>query len=234
MKAVLERIEDVAQNIKTFWFNPENYPEHTPGQYLRWYLPHENADERGERRWFTVSASPSEQPLISFTTKFAPEKSSSFKAKLQTLKPGDSMEYTGPFGDFVLPKDESLPLVFVGGGIGVTPFRSIIKYLADTEQKRDIQMIYAANSLEEIAFNDLFETNTKLTLILSNPLADWAGETGRLDGSRILDLTQHNDKTLFYLSGPEPMIEALVTDLTEKGLHETRIVTDNFPGYSHI
>lgn len=232
MKAALEHIEDVAQNIKTFWFKPENHPEHTPGQYLRWYLPHENPDERGERRWFTISASPTEEPLVSITTKFASEKGSTFKSKLQDLKPGDQMEYTGPFGDFVLPQDKSIPLIFVGGGIGVTPFRSIIKYLADAEQKRDIQMIYAANSLEEVAFKDLFENGTKLTPVLGNPPPNWAGESGRLDGARILSLTKHGDRTLFYLSGPEPMIEALAKDLEKNGVDTNQIVTDFFPGYS--
>ena len=235
MRAVLDHIEDIALGIKTFWFKPETHPDHNPGQYLRWYLPHENPDDRGERRWFTVSASPTEAPLISFTTKFAAEKRSSFKTKLLTLKPGEAMEFTGPFGDFVLLKDENIPLIFVAGGIGVTPFRSIIKYLIDSKQKRQIHLLYGANSLEEVAFRDLLESyEMKFDLILSTPPLGWTGKSGRLDAAKILEIIGGFSKQLFYLSGPEPMIEALAQDLKTKNVLQTSIVTDFFPGYSDI
>lgn len=235
MKAVLERVEDIALNIKTFWFKPEQPLNHTAGQYARWYLAHAKADERGERRWFTVSASPSEAPLISITTKFNLQKSSSFKAALKQLQPGANLDVTGPLGDFVLPKDAAIPLVFVAGGIGVTPFRSIIKYLLDTKQKRSIELIYAANKIEEVAFRKLFEAyGLNVKIVLGEPPSDWQGQAGRLDGQRLLQMAPRQVNNLYYLSGPEPMVQALAEDLQKHGLPASQIVTDDFPGYTQI
>lgn len=235
MKAVFDHGKDTAKNIKTFWFIPETNLEFDAGQYLRWYLPHPSPDQRGERRYFTISSSPSELPLISLTTKFAVQKSSSLKKKLIDIKPGDELDFTGPFGDFVLPKDKTIPLVFVAGGIGVTPFRSIIKWLLDNNEKREIQLLYAVNSREEIAFNDVFETfGIKPSFILAQPEPGWQGEAGRLDGERIIKLTGGPKNKLFYISGPEPMVQSLSKSLATAGVAKDRIIIDEFPGYNAI
>ncbi len=234
MRAKLDHVEEVAKNIKTFWFVSDVKPRNTAGQFTEIRLPHENADKRGDKRWFSLSSSPTEGKY-SITTKFAPENGSSFKKTLASLSPGSEIMLADPMGDFVLPKDKSIPLVFVAGGIGVTPMRSMIKWLLDTGEKRDVQIIYAARTLEEVAFRDLFEQyGAKLTIVLSQPPPTWKGESGQIDAERVLSLTGGLDGKLFYISGPEPMIEALDKGLKAKGVNRKHIVTDFFPGYLEV
>jgi ferredoxin-NADP reductase len=197
-------------------------------------LPHPNPDERGTRHWFTLSSSPTDAPLVCITTKFA-ERSSSFKAALRKLKPGDSVDISDPMGDFVLPKDEQIPLVFVAGGIGITPFHSIIKFLYDTKQERDITFIYAVNNEHEMVFQELFEHyGMKRIIVVSKPEGTWDGETGQLSGQQILDLAKPTDNALIYISGPDPMVEALDRYLATSGIEKSRLVGDFYPGYTKV
>lgn len=234
MRAKLDYIDEVAKNIKMFWFTPERKPRQIAGQFTELYLPHKNADKRGNKRWFTLTSSPTEDKLA-ITTKFAQEKGSTFKQTLANLKPGDDVMLAQPMGDFVLPRDKTIPLILVAGGIGVTPMRSMVKYLLDTGEKRDIELIYAANSIEEVAFRDLFEEyGLKLTLMLNNPPAGWPGVSGKLTAERIVQLVGNLNGKLVYMSGPDPMVKALAEGLYKIGASKKQIITDYFPGYHGI
>lgn len=234
MNVTLDHVEDVAHNIKTFWFKPDKKTRYTAGQFTELHLPHDNPDDRGIRRWFTLSSSPSED-LLSITTKFASQHSSTFKQQLASLQPGTKLHLAEAMGDFVLPKDPAVPLVFVAGGMGITPMRSMVKWLLDAKERRAIQLIYAVTQPDEMAFVPLFE-DYGLTFIpvVKNPAPGYAGETGSLDTDRILALTDHDDATRFYLSGPEPMVEAFTKDLVAKGINKHSLVTDYFPGYAQF
>lgn len=233
MKLTFDHIEDMAVNIHTFWFKPEKTVDYTAGQYTELHLVYPNPDDRGTKRWFTLSSSPTEE-LLSITTKFNPA-SSTFKQALLRLKPGTRLHAADPMGDFVLPKDPSIPLVFVAGGIGVTPFRSMIKWLTDKKEKRAIHMIYAANKLKEVAFRQLLESyGLKLDLVISQPTPDWKGLSGTLTPERILGLIGSIKDRLIYLSGPEPMIESLMDGLEKLGINKKQLVSDFFPGYTVI
>jgi len=153
MKAKLDHIvhENKAKTINSFWFEPEHPLDQIAGQYIEMSIPHDKTDDRGTKRWFTISSSPSDAPLFSITTKFS-RPSSTFKSALHKLKIGDSVSISDPMGDFVLPKDDTIPLIFVAGGIGITPFHSIIKWLEDTKQSRDITFLYAAKVEGELIF----------------------------------------------------------------------------------
>lgn len=236
MNVIFDHTEDTAEHIKTFWFKPDTPVSYTAGQFTEIYLPHDTPDNRGIRRWFTLSSSPTE-PMVSITTKFSTQQSSTFKQTLAKLVPGTPLKLAQPMGDFVLPKDASRPLVFVAGGIGVTPMRSMVKYLLDKKEKRDIQLIYAATKREELAFQMLFrDYGVALTTVIKDAPAGYTGETGSLTAERILQLVRPQDKNtaLFYLSGPEPMVEALTKDLQKQGVHKHRIITDYFPGYAQF
>lgn len=234
MDVALDHIEDIALNIKTFWFRPEHKVGYTAGQFTEMHVPHAKPDDRGQKRWFTLSSSPTEE-LLSITTKFVPQKSSTFKQALRALQPGYPLRLADPMGDFVLPKQGEIPLVFIGGGMGITPFRSMIKCLADTGEKRQIQFIYAVNSVEDIAFQQLFEGYVQhMIYVVSEPPANWDGESGRLTGRRIIDLANGLSHKRVYVSGPEPMVENLVTQLEEAGVDKQSLVTDYFPGYLPI
>ncbi len=233
MKATLDHTNNEAKNIITFRFKTEESLRYTAGQFIEATIPHENPDERGEKHWFTLSSSPTEE-LISITTKFS-DPSSTFKAALKSLQPGDSITISEPMGDFVLPKDPTIPLLFVAGGIGVTPMRSMVKWLLDTGEKRNIRLIYAMQSLDFAAFLSMFEAyGIEPELILSSPPEGWKGRTGHLTAKNILEISGDLDESLVYLSGPEPMIETLSNDLKLLGVASSSIITDFFPGYTSI
>lgn len=230
--ATLDRVEPIAADIQSFWFKPEKPLDYIAGQFTELYIPH-NADDRGQKRWFTISSSP-HQKLFSITTKFPDpaEPASSFKQALRRLPLGTRLQFAEPMGDFVLPKDPSIPLLFIAGGIGVTPIRSMIGSLAHNGEQRNIKLLYHAANPAEFAFTELFHGYPLRQFIqsISNPQSDWHGYTGRVDAQRILQ-TADDDKTLIYLSGPEVMVERLNDELQKSGVPGHRLVTDFFHGY---
>ncbi len=234
MRVALDHIEDIAENIKTFWFKPEKPFRHTAGQFIELRIPHDNKDKRGDKRWFTLSSSPTED-LVSITTKLTPKDGSTFKQALLALQPGNELTMSEPMGDFVLPKDPSIELVFVAGGIGVTPMRSMIKFLHDSGEKRTITLIYALRVESEMAFKDLFKAaDITFIPVIGEPSPAWKGETGRIDASRIVSLASGHENKYIYLSGPEPMTESLYKELKQLGVNKKQLVTDYFPGYAAI
>ena len=234
MQVTFEHFTDTAANIKTFYFKPERSVRYEAGQFIELTIPHDNADKRGQKRWFTLSSSPTEE-LLSITTKFALENGSTFKQALLALQPGTSLRMADPMGDFVLPKDQSKPLIFVAGGIGVTPMHSMVQFLHDNKEARDITLIYAANKEDEVAFSDLFKGyDLNFIPVIREAQASWSGETGTLDPERITKFAPKITESTVYLSGPEPMVEALFDGLKKAGVDKRNIVTDYFPGYTQI
>jgi ferredoxin-NADP reductase len=231
MNVTFDHVENTAENIKTFYFKPEKPVDYIAGQFTELYLAHDSPDNRGIRRWFTLSSAPT-SPLLSITTKFSTQQSSTFKQTLAKLAPGSPLKLAQPMGDFVLPKDASRPLVFVAGGIGVTPMHSMIQYLHDRNETRTIHLMYAVTKAEELAFQKLFQNaNIQLTTIIKDPPAGYTGESGSLSAERIISIAKPQPNALFYLSGPEPMVEAFTKDLAGSGINKHNILTDYFPGY---
>ena len=231
MLVTLDHIQDIAQNIQTFWFKPDKSLDYIAGQFIEMTLPHDNPDGRGQKHWFTLSSSPTES-LISITTKHADGRVSTFKQVLFALKPGDKVSVSEAMGDFVLPKDLGIPLVFVAGGIGVTPIRSMIKWLKDKDEKRQIHVIYGARTLADVAFRDLLDSyGSKLDIVLSGQDGERKGRSGALSGDLILALAGRSSDQLIYVSGPEPMTETIEGELLSLGVVSDKLVLDFFPGY---
>lgn len=234
MFANLENIETTAANIQTFWFKPEKPLNFVAGQFTELYLPHNNPDNRGEKRWFTISSSPI-SPLFSITTKFAAGRSSSFKTALRQLAPGSRLQFAEPMGDFVLPKNRQLPLIFAAGGLGITPVHSMVKYLADTQEKRTITLLYDVHDQAELAFTETFtDYPLRFTPIVSHRPDGWVGEAGRIASSHIFKAIGGSTDSLIYLSGPEAMVETLQKELLDSGIESHRLVVDFFHGYPDV
>jgi len=233
MNVTFDHSEDIAHNIRSFWFKPERPVHFIAGQFTELYLPHV-ADTRGQRRWFTISSSPTD-PLLAITTKLSTRQGSTFKAALQRLEAGSSLKLAEPMGDFVLPKDSTIPLIFIAGGIGITPIHSMIKYLQTTSERRHVQLIYAVSYEEELIFEPLLRAyDLILTPVVKHPAVGYKGETGSLTADRIAALAPIEVNTLIYLAGPEPMVESLTKELTVMGIDPQRIVTDYFHGYKRF
>lgn len=234
MIVVFDHKADEAANISTFFFKPEKPIRYTAGQFIELTLNHEHEDDRGHKRWFTLSSSPTDE-LISITTKFASDKGSSYKAALQNLKPGTELKISEPLGDFVLPKLVQTPLLFIAGGIGITPFHSIFSWLAATGESRPINFIYGVRNEDEIVFqNTVTKAGVNPTIVVSEPSEFWGGERGHISAELVLGLEEITSDSLIYISGPDPMMNSLIKDLKAAGIPKQQIVMDGFPGYDQV
>jgi len=223
MTLTLFEKEHLVDNVWAFRFKSSEPLTWVAGQYVRVELPHENPDEEGARRWFTNSAAPYEG-ILQITTRVT---DSTFKQTLFQLELGSTnvQLVEAPEGDFVLQNSE-LPIVFVAGGIGVTPFRSIIKQRIHDAQPVNVSLVYGSRTPEVPFKNELTEwmaadPTLKVYYVSGNPLTaeSLAREVPTLNSS------------LVYLSGPEPMVEALGDDLKSHGLPEAQLKQDFFPNY---
>ena len=232
MKITFKHSRQDTPSTYTFFFEPTRPVAYTAGQFIELTLPHDEPDDRGSKRWFTLSSSP-KQELISITTKFAVTNGSTFKEALRQLKPGTVLTISDPMGDFVLPKLLQTPLVFVAGGIGITPFLSMLQWLHDTNEVRPINLLHAVASEDDIAFQDVFDNARQhVTTVVSQPTPAWGGERGHVTSEMILGLEKPTADTLVFVSGPEALVEKLTKGLVQSGLRKDQVVGDYFPGYS--
>jgi ferredoxin-NADP reductase len=231
MRATLIRIEILRPGVRTFWFQPDSKIKFNPGQFIAITVPHTNVDSRGNWREFSISSSPSE-PLLGITSSFAAQNSSTFKHALSSLKPGEGVFLGEPMGDFVLPKDVSISMVFVAAGIGSTPYASMIKWLLSRKEKRQIQFIYSASRPEEFIFNEIWrDYPLDFIPIVSRPNSHWQGATGQIDAKIISELAHPIGEKLIFLAGPQSLIESLFHSLLSVGIPRRQLLLDYFPGY---
>lgn len=212
-----------AEGIFSYAFSMPKGFKFLPGQYMEWTLSHNKTDSRGNRRYLTIASSPTE-PGLMFSVKH-PNPASAFKQRLGVLKPGETILASHLAGSFLLPKDDSKKVALMAGGIGVTPFRSMIKHLVDSGQRRDVALIYSATSQAEIAYRKVFDNASKAGLSVS-----YVTE-GRVDQSKITKLMPDYKDRRFYVSGPYGFVNAVEIALLKLGVNSGEIVTDYFPGY---
>jgi ferredoxin-NADP reductase len=142
-------------------------------------------------------------------------------------------------GDFVLPKDKKQKLAFIAGGIGITPFRSMLKYLIDNKEKRDVALFYSNKTASEIIYKEVFdEAKNKLDIKTFYTLTDaeripagWRGHKGHFDPETIKKEMPDFNERMFYISGPRSMVVAFQGVLKAMGLRKSQIKTDFFPGF---
>lgn len=226
----------IGQDIYAFDFVPRGSFAFRPGQYLEWTLPQQGSDQRGNRRYFTIASSPTES-VVSLAVKVA-HPSSSFKQQLMAMQKGKKIIASQLSGDFVLPKDTRQSLVWIAGGIGITPFRSQAKYLLDSKQKRDITLFYICSEENEFAYRELWKEveaiGIKTVLVLTNRVLarnNWLGEFGYLDEALLRRYLPTLHDRRYYLSGPNVMVEAYQDLLRGLRVPKRRIITDYFPGF---
>jgi ferredoxin-NADP reductase/Na+-translocating ferredoxin:NAD+ oxidoreductase RnfD subunit len=209
-----------------------------PGQYMEWTLPHKHADSRGNRRFLTLSSSPTERD-VKVGVKFYPG-SSTFKRRLLGLKPGESIAAGHLAGDFVLPKDRREKIAFVAGGIGITPFKSMIQHMLDTKDRRDAVVLCANWRAEDIAYGRLLrEASERLGIRVVHTLSatesvpeSWDGKVGFIDARLIQEEVPDYLERTFYVSGPQVMVAAARKAIAGLGVKSGRIRTDYFPGFA--
>jgi len=233
----LKRKIQLAPDVYDFIFARPPRMAFVPGQYMEWTLGHPATDSRGNRRYFTLASSPTESELR-VGIKFY-QRSSSFKKALLALDDETEIVANQLAGDFVLPADPNEKLVFLAGGIGVTPFRSMIQYLLDTGQRRPIVLFYANKTVDDILYRDVFDQAQRrlgieviYTLTDARTLpASWQGRVGRLSPKLIRAVVPEYRDCTYYISGPNQMVDSFQGVLRELGIKPARIKTDYFPGF---
>lgn len=226
MKLTLIRRKTEVPGVESFIFSSAEKIVWKAGQFLHYVLHHEPTDNRGSDRWFTIASAPFEKEIM-ITTRIAPENGSSFKSSLNNLKLGEEIEISDLDGDFVV-EDTTLEYVFIAGGIGITPFHSILKEANNAETKLNVTLLYA-NRDKNIPYKEDFENFAK-----NNPnlVIHYVISPEHIDQNLIKKLIPDISKPIFYVSGPEPMVENLGNTLKEIGIAKDHIKQDYFPGYT--
>jgi ferredoxin-NADP reductase/Na+-translocating ferredoxin:NAD+ oxidoreductase RnfD subunit len=234
----LRRGKKVGVDTYDFSFTPDRPIKFQPGQYVEWTLTHSHPDSRGNRRYFTLASSPTESD-VHLGVKFY-EPASSFKQGLAAMHKGEQLVAAQVAGDFVLPQNKKKKMAFIAGGIGITPFRSMIKYLCDKNERRSVVLMYSARTAEDIAYQEVFEEAERTiglrtiyaTTDLSESPIPIRGRKGHIDEKMIAaEIPDYKDR-LIYVSGTRSMVESIRTTLKKMGLSNNQIKTDFFPGFA--
>jgi ferredoxin-NADP reductase len=206
-----------------------------PGQYFFVTLtdpPYD--DERGARRHFSVVTSPNDRGVLGFCTRL---RDSAFKRSLAELRVGAEADVEEPKGSFLLPEDTTRPYVFLGGGIGITVFRSMLRYIAQEDLPYRVTLIYSNRDrdstpfLEELSALEQARGSFRLVPTMTED-PSWTGETRRIGPALLRDHLADDLRSYAYLvAGPPPMVDAVVETLRNSGIPDEQVSADRFSGY---
>ncbi len=233
------RVVEVKSEIEDVWSVTLIPPKGTgmvydyvPGQF-HFVTFHRDKDLPEEEHHWTISSSPTERGFITSTIKALGD----FTSTMGRTKPGDTATVHGPFGRFSYrfhPAEKDL--VFIAGGIGVTPLRSMLRYMRDTREDRSVLFIYANPDESRIVFKDELESiaqgdfpKLELVHVLEKPGEQWTGERGLIDREKIQRLCKGRLETSgFYVCGPPGLLEAIIDSLKSLGVPDGRIHLEIF------
>lgn len=219
---ILREKENLVEDVWSFRFLAEPALHWQAGQYVHVSLPHDNPDDEGIERWFTISSAPGDG-YVEITTRLT---GTSFKQALAELDNGDRLRLLEhPEGDFIW-EDSALNRYYVAGGIGITPFRSILRDRFRHDLPVPVHLIYGGRS-ENLPFKEELERiaderpEFTLSYLIGQPLSY----------ENLLVEAPELTNGLVYLSGPEPMVESLGASLKRNGLKDGQLHQDFFPNY---
>ncbi|MGM0569048.1 MAG: ferredoxin--NADP reductase [Elusimicrobiota bacterium] len=227
--------KEICPGVKSFYFRPLENFDFKAGQFAFFTF---NNKGKEYSKHFTISSSPLREN-IEMTTIMS---GSDYKNALDRLKKGDPVSIRGPFGKLSLGDLKKDSLCFLAGGIGITPFKSIIEYCFDSTSPLNAFLFYSNRSVERIAFRqDLKEFQKKLSGLklihtISSPDAaareNWKGNRGYIDAKMIRENCPEYSRSLFYIAGPPAFVSAM-RDMAsgELEMPEESIKLENFSGY---
>ncbi len=227
--------EEVANGTMAFYFEKPEGMEFRAGQFADYTLinPPET-DAEGDTRGFSLVQAPFEDDLVAATRM----RDTAFKRVIKDLPIGTEVKFDGPYGDFTLHKTETTPAVFIIGGIGVTPVRSMIAQATHDKTAHKLLLLHSSRTPADLPFladfQKLAAENPNFTYV---PVAsdespeDWQGERGRVDADMIKKYVDDINAPIYYLSGPEGMVKAMRQLLVELEVNEDNIRTEEFAGY---
>ena len=236
-KVKLTEKREVAEGTMAFHFEkPEGFV-YKAGQFAECTLinPAET-DAEGNTRLFSFASAPYENELM-FATRM---RDTAFKRVLKAMELGTELSLNAPHGSFTLHEDMCFPAVFLTGGIGVTPVRSIVLQAMHDDLPHRILVFYSNRGPEDAAFLDeLMEcqnSNPNYTFIgtmteMEKSNREWHGETGFIDKAMLLKFMSDLTLPIYYVDGPPAMVKAMRQLLSEAGVEKGNIRTEEFSGY---
>ncbi len=227
VKEIISRTSDVS----SFRFSRPIGFSYKPGQYMMVTI---KKDDKELMHPFSLSSSPTEEGYIEFTKKFT---ANEYSLALKNMKVGDWAQIDGPYGKFTF-EGEYTKIAMLTGGIGITPFRSIIKYCTDSQQETDIILAYGCRTPADIAFKTEFEEmqtkNKKLKTIftVNEPNGEWKGSVGNITTDFIKKNIPDFKERVFFACGPPGMVQAMINLVKELGLPESQLKLESFAGHT--
>src|SRR3989338_7975440 len=230
LEAKIKEIIPRAYNVKSFRLEVGQNIDYKAGQFLYVSLK----TEKECKRYLSISSSPTEKGYIEFTKKIT---QSEFSKVLNTLSVGSALIIQYPFGKFTLD-DPHAKIAFLSGGIGITPIRSIAKFVVDEKLDTDMVLVYANRSIKDIIFKEDFDMMQKqhpklrVAHVLCESAPGFKCVVGLINAQVIKNEIQDYPERKFYICGPPAMVEAMEKILTDElTLPEGNIITENFVGY---
>ena len=225
---------DRAPGVKSFRFRTTEDLVFKPGQF---FFVNIMIDGKERTKHFSFSNSPTETGYIEFTKRLT---DSEYSAALNHLKPGDWAKIKAPYGNFTFDgKYEKI--AFLSGGIGITPIRSISKYIVDKGIVTDMVLLYGNNTEKDIIFKQDFDlmseakSNFKVVYTITSNDADkdrWQDRRGYIDADMIKEEIPDYKDRVFFICGPPAMVGVLHNMLKDKlNIAKERIIIENFTGY---
>lgn len=242
---------EVASDTLAFFFDrtAASQFDFLPGQYVQMRLPHDNPDEKGTARFFTISSSPLDQNYLVITTRV---RNSSFKQLFARLEIGQLVQFFGPLGSLVLDETETQPRIYLSGGMGITPFHSMLLYSAQKGVSIPQTLFASFSTREEMVFYDELsrlsekKPNLKAIYTISRPEnvpltptlslqgeggSRWNGETGRITKQLLEKYVSLVGNEIYYLCGPTSMVDAMREMVQGLGVSEEQIRIEYYSGY---
>lgn len=233
MDATLTKVMDLGSDSLGLWFKPQGaFPQFIAGQHVTLVLKNELLTGADKAHTYTIASTPMELPEILIASKDSP---SVFKQALRELKPGDSVTITNPIGDFYLHEGDR-PVVMIAGGIGITPFRSMLVQTLLAGTKRAIHVIYS-NKTVDFAFKSELDDlarrypNLSVTYSVTEPDTHWSGERRLVSVELIKEYCANPLGIDFYICGPPGMVNACIAFLLELHVPDNQVYVERFTGY---
>ena len=230
IKVKIKEIIRRSYNVKSFRLETPGVLNFKAGQFLLVKLQ----DDPQLKRYLSISSSPTEKCYLEFTKKLT---ESEFSKTLNNLGVGDQVAIQYPFGKFVLDEAD-LKIAFLSGGIGITPIRSICKYVVDKNLGQDMVLVYANRSVKDVVFKEDFDgmmknyPRLKVAHVLCETEPGFKCTIGRINAGVIKNEIPDYQERKFYLCGPPQMVEAMRKLLVEElGVSLKMVVMENFQGY---
>ncbi|OGY28453.1 MAG: hypothetical protein A3J50_01645 [Candidatus Woykebacteria bacterium RIFCSPHIGHO2_02_FULL_43_16b] len=228
---------EVAQDTIEFIFDTSGSTfNFTAGQYVNiGLIDPPITDQRGNSRSMSICSSPNSVGYFATAMRIRP---SAYKTNLKTMPLGTKVKVLGPFGHFTLKEDLTRPIVFLAGGIGITPMRSIIEYVTQEQLSQRIFLFYSNRNPESSAFIKDFENwekeNPNFTLIATitdSTDKNWIHKYGRIDQNLLSRYLKNLNEPFYYIAGPAVMVQGMVEMLRSLEVPSENLVTEQFGGY---